>query len=82
MVGGFALQGTTNFPLFVSLPKGLPIYFLILPDKMPFRKAFFAGILIVGGVLAGPGSYITIINATPYDFQLTYSHEYEWIGDQ
>jgi hypothetical protein len=75
MVGVFALQGKQLS--FIRQPSQRFTYlFSHPPDKMHFRKAFFAGILIVGGVLAGPGGYVTIINATPYNFQLTYSHEH------
>ena len=70
---GFCSSRETTFLYSSAFPKVcLSIFSSPRQDE-----AFSAGILTVGGVLAGPGGYVTIINATPYNFQLTYSHEYE-----
>jgi hypothetical protein len=41
---------------------------------MAFLISFF-----IGGhlVVVGPGGYVTLINGSPYDWKLTYSHEYQ-----
>jgi hypothetical protein len=52
---------------------------------MPFRKTvrcfpiFFLVVLLTGGhpVAAGPGGYVALINGSPYDWKLVYSHEYQ-----
>src|ERR1700712_3210328 len=46
---------------------------------MHFRKG--VGFLLLSTLLpfvaAGPGGYVNLINASPYDWKLTYSHSYQ-----
>lgn len=51
----------------------------IIIVKMPFLQFLSAVlcVLVLPIVRAGPGGYLALINGTPYNWNLTYSHSYQ-----